>query len=359
MELFPRTANRSLRCEEGDFSGVSRVALLRMAAVLLLLSSSASAGELFRLPTANQKLFEPGGEEKFFVGTVGKPWTSGMFGCVRTEGWQIHEGLDIRCLQRDKRGEPIDPVMATADGVVVYVNRKPGLSNYGNYIILRHDIEGIEIFSIYAHLREIVPGVQTGKGVKAGEQIAIMGRTSNTREGIGRDRAHVHFELSLLINDRFAEWYRKYHPGERNDHGDWNGQNLLAIDPRAVLLEQKHLGNNFSLAAHLRQQTELFRVVVRDTNFAWLRRYTPLVIPNPQAVAAGIAGYEIAFNFNGVAFELIPRMAAEIRSKGRVQLLRVNEAEHSRNHCRKLVVRRGPKWELTNAGQNLINLLTY
>src|SRR2546422_4400985 len=83
----------------------------------------------FQLPTANRTLFEKGGEEKFFVGTVGKPWTSGTFGCVRSDGWQMHEGLDIRCLARDKHGEPTDPVMATADGTVAYVNRKPSLSN--------------------------------------------------------------------------------------------------------------------------------------------------------------------------------------------------------------------------------------
>src|SRR5262245_11497348 len=88
--------------------------------LLLLLSCLLSpvVAQPFLLPTANRAIFEPGGEERYFVGTVGKPWTSGTFGCVRTEGWQLHEGLDIRCLQRDKHGEPIDPVMASADGTV-------------------------------------------------------------------------------------------------------------------------------------------------------------------------------------------------------------------------------------------------
>ena len=103
----------------------------------------------FRLPTANRSIFERGQEEKFFVGTTGKPWTSGTFGCVRTDGWQMHEGLDIRCLQRDQNGEPIDPVLATADGAVAYINARPSLSNYGNYIVLRHQIEGLEIYSLY------------------------------------------------------------------------------------------------------------------------------------------------------------------------------------------------------------------
>src|SRR5213594_1812619 len=128
-------------------------------ALLILLACLSVRGELFHLPTANQALFEKGDEDRFFVGTVGKPWTSGGFGCVRTEGWQMHEGLDIRCLQRDRHGEPIDPVLATVDGTVVYINTRPSLSNYGNYIVLRHQIEGLEIYSLYAHLREIRAGL--------------------------------------------------------------------------------------------------------------------------------------------------------------------------------------------------------
>ena len=67
-----------------------------LAAAILALSCLAVCAEAFKVPTANQAIFERGAEEKFFVGTVGKPWMSGTFGCVRTEGWQMHEGLDIR-----------------------------------------------------------------------------------------------------------------------------------------------------------------------------------------------------------------------------------------------------------------------
>src|SRR6185295_18700095 len=159
----------------------------RLFTALAAASVSASAplvAQPFQLPTANHALFEKGGEEKFFVGTVGKTWTSGCFGCVRSDGWQMHEGLDIRCLQRDKRGEPLDPVMATADGTVAYINTKPSLSNYGNYLVLRHRIDGLETYSTYAHLREVRKDLTPGRAVKAGEAIAVMGRTSNTRQAI-------------------------------------------------------------------------------------------------------------------------------------------------------------------------------
>src|SRR5688500_18288539 len=109
-----------------------------------------------------------------------------------------------------------------------------------------------------------------------------MARTTNTRQGISNDRAHVHFELALLINEGYSEYLRKHRPGERNDHRDWNGQNLLAVDPREILLAQKEQGPRFSLLNYIRRQPELFRVLVRDTQFPWLSRYAPLVLPNPQ-----------------------------------------------------------------------------
>jgi peptidoglycan LD-endopeptidase LytH len=334
---------------------LSRIRVLTVAALLLATGTQAQP---IRLPTANRALFEPGNQEKFFVGTVGKPWTSGCFGCVRSDGWQMHEGLDIRCLQRDKRGEPSDPVMAAADGTVVYINKRPSLSNYGNYIVLRHRIDGVEIYSLYAHLSSVTPGLAAGQPVKAGESIAVMGRSSNTREGISRDRAHVHFELNLIVNDRFAAWFKKHSPDERNDHGNWNGQNMLGLDPKQIFLTANQQGDKFKLIDFVRNQTELCRVLVRKADFDWVKRYGSLVKSNPIAQKEGIAGYEMALNFTGVPFELIPRAASEIRSKSKYQLLSVNEAEYQRNPCRRLVSRRG-HWELATRGINLLDLLTY
>lgn len=319
----------------------------------------AAQAQTFQIPTANHALFEKGGEERFFVGTAGKTWTTGTFGCVRTGGWQMHEGLDIRCLQRDKRGEPTDPILATADGTVAYISMRPSLSNYGNYLILRHHVEGLEIYSLYAHLHEVRHDLKVGQAVKAGEPVATMGRTANTREIISKDRAHVHFELNLLVNDRFAAWHKQSVPGQRNDHGEWNGQNLFGIDPKPILLGQHEQGAKFSLRSFLQNQTELCRVLVRKTDFPWLKRYAPLVRPKPLTEKESIAGYEIALNFNGVAFELIPRTASEIKGKAKFQLISVNEAEYARNPGRRLVVKRGSRWELTSHGLNLLELLTY
>jgi murein DD-endopeptidase MepM/ murein hydrolase activator NlpD len=330
--------------------------LLVAAAAALAGALVASAQSPFQFPTANHSLFEPGQELKFFAPTApDKPWTSGSFGCVRSDGWQMHEGLDILHQHTDRRGEPTDPVMATADGTVVYVSTKPALSNYGKYIVIRHLIEGLEIYSLYAHLSEIQPGIAAGVAVKAGQPIAIMGRTSNTSERIGKERAHCHFELNVFVSENFGAWYRKNFTGERNDHGIWNGQNLNGLDPREILLQERD--SKFSLLNFVRGQTELCRVLVRATSFPYLRRYAPLVLRNPRSEKEGVAGYEVALNYNGVAFALMPRAASEIKSPARFQLLSVNEAEEHAHPCRKLVSQRSGRWQLTDRGLRELELL--
>jgi hypothetical protein len=311
-----------------------------------------------QLPTANHGLFEPNGEQIFFVGTAGKPWQSGMFGCVRSQGTQFHEGLDIRCLERDRQGEPTDPVLATADGVVVYINAKSALSNYGKYAVMRHQIDGLQVYSLYAHLREIRGGLQAGQIVHKGEVIAVMGRTSNTRQQITKDRAHLHFELDFLVSERFAAWYNKSQPGERNDHGNWNSQNLIGFDAREVFLEQEAKKEEFSLLQYLRRQPELCRVLVRG-NCPFANRYRPLVQLNPVAEKEGTAGYEIALAFNGFPLQLIPRAASEFKARSKIQVLSVNSTELQQHPCGHILTRKGANWELTTKGENLVELLTY
>ena len=82
---------------------------------------------------------------------------------------------------------------------------------------------------------------------------------------------------------------------------------------------------------------------------------------NAVAEKEGVAAYEVAFNFNGVPFQLVPRAGSEIESQGgsKFQLLSVNESEQKARPCRDLVVRSSGKWRLGNSGTQLLDLLTY
>ena len=325
---------------------------------LLFISLHLSAQTPFQFPTANHYLYTPGADAKFLAPTEpDKPWTSGGFGCVRDYGHRMHAGLDILHLQTNRRGEPTDPVMATADGMVVYFSTHPGNSNFGNYIVIRHMIQGMEVYSLYAHLSAVQPGLQIGSQVKAGQVIATMGRTSSA-EVIAQWRAHVHFQINLLLNDNFAGWFKRYAPsGEVNYHGEWNGHNLSALDPREILLSERD--GKFDLKTFITSQTELCEVLVRSTNFPFLKRYPMLVLQNPRAQKEGIAGYQVSLNFNGVPFALMPRAESEITSRAKIQLLKVNEPVALANPCCDIVVKHGKHWQLGNDGSHEMELLMY
>jgi peptidoglycan LD-endopeptidase LytH len=331
----------------------------QLTLLLVLASAIAARAQMFILPSPNRALLNDGAlSQKYLVGTVGKPWPSGGFGCVRSEGLKMHEGLDIRCTQRDKEGEPIDPVFASAAGTVVYFSTKPGLSNYGRYVVIRHNIEGLQICTLYAHLRELQDGLAIGQQIKQGQRIGTLGRSTNTREGISKDRAHLHFEINFALTEQYAQWHKKYRVGQRNDHGDWNGQNLTAVDPAPILLAAAR-DPNFSLVKHLQSRREVFRVIVRDTNFSFLRNNPGLVKPNPATASAGIAAYEIALDFNGTPIELIPRAATELKSMSRIRVVGINDAELSKHRCSKLLTLRKGRRELSYSGEQRVNLLTY
>ncbi len=337
----------------------SHVRLTAIAAVVAASFSAVSAAPAFQFPTDNHALLAPGGNARFFAPTPGRTWEAGQFGCVRTEGWQMHEGIDILATKHDRHGEPADEVRAAAGGEVVYINHKVSLSNYGIYVVLRHRIEGLEVFTLYAHLREARADLVPGTKVREGERIGMMGRTANTVTPIGKDRAHVHFEIDLMVNDRFAEWLKARDPGSRNDHGPWNGRNLLGLDPAETFRAQETAGSAFSLLHLVRTRREMCRVLVANTRFPWLRRHPILIHRNPTAERAGIVAYEVSLDFNGIPFRLMPRSRGEIDGPVIDKLLSVNEPEYRSHPCRRLIAKKGRQWTLTERGRELIDLLTY
>ena len=332
----------------------------RVLLTIALSQAAAALGQSFHLPTPNQAIFEAGKEAGYFTPTIGRTWPSGTFGCVRSEGWQMHEGIDIKCTQRDARGEPIDPVSAAADGTIAYINAKAGLSNYGNYIVMQHQVDGLTVYTLYAHLRAIASGLSIGQARKSGEIIATMGRTSNTRQGISRERAHLHFEICLLANPNFSAWHKKNLAGQRNDHGRWNGQNLIGIDPWKLFLgqhEDKAKRQPFSLRQFISSQPVLCRVLVKSPNFQWAKRHPDLVdsMKPPKA----IAGYEISLDSNGVPVSSTPRDASSFSGEEPFKLLHVDPGVYKKFPCRKLVFKKGQQWVLTAKGITHIKLLTY
>ena len=81
----------------------------------------------------------------------------------------------------DIGGKAGDPVMAAADGRVVYAGA--GLRGYGNLIILKHNNT---FLTAYAHNQSLL--VKEDQAVRRGQKIAEMGSTD-------ADRVKLHFEI--------------------------------------------------------------------------------------------------------------------------------------------------------------------
>jgi hypothetical protein len=321
------------------------------------------------LPTANDALLRPGADAEFFQPVIEGTTDSGMFGCVRSHGYRVHKGIDIKCLQRDRHGEPIDPVRAAADGEVAFVNAKPGLSNYGRYIVIQHVWDGVRVCTLYAHLREVAAGISTGQPVKKGQVIATLGHSANTREGISRERAHLHFEIDLLLSPNFCIWYPKHVP-DAPPFGNFNGQNLAGMDPAAVL--RAHAANpNLNFAEYVSKQPIAFTVLVGARPFPWLKLHPKQVQPVPiesgQVHGTPIA-YEIGLTAWGMPVAVWPKVAGEISESQRhllerslPVLARASDAELSQWTCGELVKRSrsGSGWVLTEHGREWLQMITF
>ncbi|MDF1752911.1 MAG: M23 family metallopeptidase [Verrucomicrobiales bacterium] len=198
------------------------------------------------LPTDNREIF--GDPSKFYMytnrtfeGVQSKPWEGGQYGFVRNQirsplgviYTRLHEGMDIRPVRRDGRGEPLDDVRTIADGVVTHVNDTASASNYGKYVVVRHSWREGAFYSLYAHL--MTTRAKVGQNVRAGD---TLGRLGYTGAGIDRERAHVHVELNFLLSERFTTWYSK-HFTSPNKHGIHNGINMTGMDIARFFLEHR------------------------------------------------------------------------------------------------------------------------
>ncbi|MDR0679418.1 MAG: M23 family metallopeptidase [Puniceicoccales bacterium] len=229
-----------------------------------------AAGERFFLPTDNGAVQDP----VHYLQNVGTVRGNGGFGMVREQGTRFHGGIDIRPLRRRPDGEPADAVRSVADGTVVYVNRNPKMSSYGVYVLVEHDGLSLPLLSLYGHLATVREEIVSGRRLSAGDPLGTMGRTAADYV-IKKEQAHLHFELALRLGEeeKFSRWYLLQRFPTANCHGQWNGLNLVSLDPLPLL---RTIGE-FSLAEHVRRLPTAFETRIRTGQLPpFLRRYGAL-----------------------------------------------------------------------------------
>jgi hypothetical protein len=329
------------------------------AGAAVLPAAEGTSGLVLSLPTENRALVE-GDMAAYYQPTISGRLKSGMYGFVRSTEPEppkyfdrFHEGIDVRPVHRDRNGEPLDLVLASAPGRVVYVNRRSSLSNYGLYIVLEHwNPEGV-FQTLYGHLADV--RVSQGERVERGH---VLGRLGYTGVGINKERAHLHFEVTMMINRHFAEWFQKRgkkRPDDPNHHGTYNGNNLNGLDP-ARLLQAGSRGLPVDLRAVLAGEERVMKVRVpagRDY-FDWQKRF-------PWTVEGGIDGplpaaWEITANRIGTPLHF-RRLDTPVEG---IVLAWFDLARNRQDSfTRGITVRRGNAVELTPDGRRWFDSLCY
>lgn len=334
--------------------------MIRRAACLLAVLTLPLQAALFDWPTENRALLEGRPEEFYmyvnrnFEGVESKPWEGGSFGFVRGPHrlsgevvyTTLHEGIDIAPVRRDASGNPLDEILASADGLVVHTSREAGASNYGRYVVIEHQIEGSRFYTLYAHLSEIT--TQPGRRVAQGEKIGRMGFTG---AGIDRERSHLHFEIAVMLSEQFESWHQRHFAGSPNKHGLYNGLNLVGIDPSPILLESSK-NPAFRLSDHIRGREPFYKITIPDSAALSIIRQHPWLVPDGEP--ANPPAWTIAFTQHG--FPVEARAATEPVAEPRIAW--IADTPQAYHHATRGIVsgsHGGPR--LSDSGKRFVQLL--
>lgn len=340
--------------------GMCAAALLSLA--LIAPASAQDATLHLTLPTDNDALLRGDPAEFYQViernlhGVISYPWQGGQYGFVRdlietangTIMTRFHEGMDIRPVRRDVHGEPLDDVRSIADGIVAHINSVAGHSNYGRYVVIEHRWGGCPYYSLYGHLKTIA--VAKGQRVQGRETIGLMGYTG---AGINRQRAHVHVELNLLLNDHFTQWHDTFFKGETNYNETYNGINLAGMDLARLFLALRD-NPALTVPGFLAKEEGYYKVLVPNSpNFQlpWRYPWMKQGAPDQKPVA-----WEVSFTRSGLPL----RMTASSKSVTGPEISFVKPAPIDyRSLTRGDLAGRGASAHLTDSGKALMRLLTF
>jgi len=287
-------------------------------------------------PTPNPAFQRGEPIEKFVQPTSSGRVESGLFGCVRNDGAKFHEGLDLFPVKRNARGEALDPVYAILPGRVVHISRTSGHSSYGRYLVVQHDAQTPAFHSLYAHMASIDSALEVGSRVQSGTELGVMGRSA-TGYSIPRSRSHLHLEIGFRLSANFQQWYDRQSFSNKNRHGNWNGMNLVSVDP-LEFYEGMRDGRIVSLHDYLRRLPVAARIRVHSPKVPDFVRDYPALLTRDYSEGMVVA-WDIAFTQFGVPKEWTPRFSDEglVGNPGEVRVLTYSPKLLEAQSCRRIL----------------------
>lgn len=315
------------------------------------------------LPTPNDALLR-GDQPRFyqytnrtFEGRRSYPWQGGQYGYVRNPKrtsagivyTRFHEGVDIRAVYRDERGEPADTVRSIDDGYVIYVNHNERHSSYGKYVVVEHWWSGSPFYSLYAHLNSV--DARRGERIRQGEQIGMLGYTGR---GLDRRRAHLHFEINMLLNRNFGAWYAANYRST-NRHDVFNGINLAGIDVSELYLALQR-NPDLTIEEFLSRGEPDYTVAFPNNGALDLTARYEWLVDWTARDRAGfpVRSWEVAFTSTGVPIRIVPS-ATEVEEP-QVTAVRSTVVPY-KYLTNGRVAGQGDRYYLTRSGQRYTALL--
>lgn len=277
--------------------------MIKGTLLFLTLSTSALFGMKLSWPTDDTSFWQGASISSLIQPAASGSVESGLFGYARNNGTKFHEGIDIKPKKHDRKGEPRDKILAAIDGRIVHINTIAGNSSYGRYIVIIHEDLQPQIYTLYAHLSSIEPNLKVGKKVCSGEIIGTMGRSSSGSP-IPKQRAHLHFEMGLMLSEHFKKWYDTQKFGNPNKHSIWNGFNLTGFDPLDFYTQWKN-GRVTSVNDYFKQLPIAFSLRIFDTKIPnFIKRYPTLATKSIDPKT--LKGWDIDFTWFALPFRWTP-----------------------------------------------------
>ena len=284
-------------------------------------------------PTPNYAFIDGLPPETYLQPTNSGRVESGDWGCTRDDGEKFHEGVDLKSIHRNIMKTTDDKVFCIADGFVAHVNRNVADSNYGLYVVVSHYEGGLEWFSLYAHLSSIDKFIEPRKRIQGGETIGVMGNTSSSIV-IPESHSHLHLEIGLRASSQFDLWYLKQHYDSPNQHGSWNGINLIGTNPLAFYRYfLDHPDASFS--DYFRNEALSFEVLIHFEESPDFLNRNPVFLSNHKVSGKG-GWYNIGYTWYGLPVQWTALTDNQVDRRYRKDQIYIRSLQHERS-CRKWV----------------------
>ena len=138
---------------------------------------------------------------------ISQPWGANPSYYIRF-GVPYHNGTDYAAPEGRE-------LLCIADGEIAWVGVDP--RGYGNYVRIWHP--GLELFSFYAHMRDLSIATENGKKFKEGDVVGGVGNTGNSTG------PHLHFEIRLAEN----RWKYAISPYANMSRGRINPETMYIV----------------------------------------------------------------------------------------------------------------------------------